>query len=230
MSGHSQPGRPAHLAHHFDSAKVQFETGKLGMWVFLASEILFFGGLFAAYGVFRGNHPDMFHYAQYFLDWKMGATNTVVLITSSFTAAMSVRYAQTNNKKALVGTLSATLLLAGVFMVIKYLEYTHKIQGGVVWGAAFNPTPEIIAALPPAAAGLAMPPNTGIFFAIYFCMTGLHGIHVVIGMGLYAWLIRRAQRGDFNEQYFAPVDTVALYWHLVDLIWIFLFPLLYLIG
>ena len=222
--------RPAHLAHHFDSPKVQFETGKLGMWVFLASEILFFGGLFAAYGVFRGNNPDMFHYGQYFLDWKMGATNTVVLITSSLTAAWSVRCAQTNNKKGLVTTLTLTLLLAGVFMVVKYLEYTHKIHGGVVWGAAFAPTANILAELPPAAASLPIPENMGRFFSIYYCMTGLHGIHVLIGMGMYVWLIKRASRGDFGDQYFAPVDAVALYWHLVDLIWIFLFPLLYLIG
>ena len=214
----------------YTSPQQQFDTGKLGIWLFLASEVLFFGGLFAIYAVYRGNHPDMFHMGQYFLNWKMGATNTVILISSSLTAAWSVRCAQLGQKRGLMLTLLLTLAFAGGFMTVKYFEYSHKIHGGVVWGATFNPTHELLAELPEAARAQPMPDNMGVFFSIYFCMTGLHGIHVLVGMGLYVWLLRRAARGDFGPSYFAPVDVVALYWHLVDAIWIFLFPLLYLIG
>jgi cytochrome c oxidase subunit 3 len=222
--------RPAHLAMHFDTSKNQFETGKLGMWLFLASEVLFFGGLFAAYAVFRANNPEMFHYGQFFLDWRLGGLNTVVLITSSLTAAWSVRCAQTNNRSGLKLTLILTLLLASVFLVVKYFEYSHKIAGGVVWGEGYAPTAEILSELPQHVRDLPVPQFMGRFFSVYYLMTGLHGIHVLIGIGLYGWLLRRAARGDFSSQNFLAVDSVALYWHLVDLIWIFLFPLFYLID
>lgn len=222
--------RPPHLAMHFDSARVQFETGKLGIWLFLGSEILFFGGLFAAYAVYRGNHPDMFAYGQYFLDWRLGGLNTLVLIGSSLSAAWSVRCAQLNNKRGLVLTLTLTLVLACCFMLVKYFEYSHKLHGGVLWGAAFAPTDAFMAELPAEIRGLPVPEHMGVFFSIYYFMTGLHGVHVLVGIGLYIWLLVRARRGDFSGEYYAPVDTVALYWHLVDMIWIYLFPLLYLIG
>mgnify|MGYP001611843470 CR=1 FL=1 len=218
------------LVDHFDDLHTQQETAKLGMWLFLASEILFFGGLFAAYAVYRGNHPEMFRYGQHFLDWRMGAINTVVLIGSSLSAAWSVRAAQRNDQRGLVATLVITLALAGVFLVVKYLEYNHKLHGGVFWGAGFAPTAALLASLPAHAPALPVPANLGTFFSIYYAMTGLHGVHVLVGMGLYGWLLGRARRGDFSADYFAPVDVVALYWHLVDMIWIFLFPLLYLIG
>jgi len=220
----------AFLQFQFDTAAQQLDTVKLGVWLFLASEILFFGGLFVAYAVYRGNHPDMFYYGQFFLDWRMGALNTLVLIGSSLSAAWSVRAAQLNQQKTLQTTLIITVLLACVFMVVKYLEYSHKIAGGVVWGDAFAPTLEMLAELPPAAQALPVPGHMGRFFAIYYAMTGLHGIHVLVGIGMYFWLLRRTRRGDFGPGYFGPVEGVALYWHLVDMIWIFLFPLLYLIG
>jgi cytochrome c oxidase subunit 3 len=222
--------RSRFFASHFDSMSAQFETAKLGMWLFLASEILFFSALFAAYGVYRGNHPDMFHYGQYFLDWRLGATNTAVLVGSSLAAAWSVRCAQLNQRRGLLLSLTLTLLLAATFMTIKYFEYSHKLHGGVHWGRGFAPTAEFMESLPPAVAALPVPPNMGIFFSLYFVMTGLHGIHVLVGMGLYVWLLVRARRGDFGPDYYGPVDVVALYWHIVDMIWIFLFPLLYLIG
>lgn len=224
-------GEPrAFLQPHFETMGAQHEAAKLGLWLFLASEVLFFTGLFVAYGVYRANHQDLFAYAQHFLDWRMGALNTVVLVSSSLAAAWSVRAAQLGDRRTLLVTLGLTLLLAGAFMAVKYLEYSHKIAHGVVWGAACRPDAEILATLPEALRGAAVPERLGTFFAIYYLMTGLHGIHVLVGMGLYGWLLVRARRGDFGPGYYAPVDAVALYWHLVDVIWIFLFPLFYLIG
>jgi cytochrome c oxidase subunit 3 len=159
----------------------------------------------------------------------MGALNTVVLVGSSVSAAWSVRCAQLGQRRGLRLSLLLTLLLAGVFLVVKYFEYSHKLHNGIAWGAACKPSAEILASLPPALQALPVPKDLGTFFSIYYLMTGLHGIHVVVGMGLYVWLIARAGRGDFAPGYYVPVDAVALYWHLVDMIWIFLFPLLYLI-
>jgi cytochrome c oxidase subunit 3 len=209
--------------------EAQLATSKLGLWLFLATELLFFSGLFTAYGVYRANHLELFRYAGHLLDWRMGALNTGVLILSSLSAAWSVRCAQLGDRRGLRLTLLGTLLLAGVFLVVKYFEYSHKLHHGIAWGASCKPDATILAALPPALAALPVPPRLGTFFSIYFLMTGLHGIHVLIGMGLYVWLLRRTGRGDFTPGYFVPVDMVALYWHLVDIIWIFLFPLLYLI-
>ena len=221
------PGR--FLAHHFPSMAAQLDTSKLGIWLFLGSEVLFFSGLFTAYAVYRANHYALFHYAHHFLDWRMGALNTVVLVTSSLSAAWSVRAAQLGQRRVLNATLLLTLALAGMFLVVKYLEYSHKLHHGIAWGAACRPSEEILATLPPAVRALPVPKDLGTFFSIYYLMTGLHGIHVLVGMGLYVWLIGRARRGDFGPGYYVPVDGVALYWHLVDLIWIFLFPLFYII-
>ncbi len=222
------PGASPFLQGHFRSMGEQLDTAKLGVWLFLAQELLFFGGLFVAYAVFRANHPDAFFYAHHFLDWRMGALNTTVLLGSSLSAAWSVRAAQLGDQATLKRSLLLTLLLAGVFLVVKYFEYSHKLHHGVFWGAAYHPSEEMLASLPAALRHAAPPANLGTFFSIYFLMTGLHGVHVLIGMGLYVWLIRRAGRGDFGPGYYVPVDGVALYWHLVDLIWIFLFPLFYL--
>jgi cytochrome c oxidase subunit 3 len=220
--------RPPFLAVHFGSMEAQLDTARLGLWLFLASEVLFFGGLFTAYAVFRANHPDLFHYAHHFLDWRLGALNTVVLISSSLSAAWSVRCAQLGDRRGLRLTLLLTLLLAATFMVVKFFEYRHKLHHGVGWGAAYHPSPEILETLPAALRAVAPPAHLGTFFSVYFLITGLHGIHVLVGMGLYLWLLRRASLGHFDPGYWVPVDMVALYWHLVDLIWIFLFPLFYL--
>ncbi len=223
------PSSPRFLQPHFESLGSQLDASKLGIWLFLGSEVLFFGGLFTAYGVYRANHRALFDYAHHFLDFRLGALNTVVLIGSSLSAAWSVRCAQLGRRRGLVATLLTTLALAAVFMTVKYLEYSHKLHNGVGWGASCHPSQEILAALPPAVRALPVPARLGTFFSIYYLMTGLHGIHVLVGMGLYVWLTRRALRGDFGPGYYAPVDVVALYWHLVDMIWIFLFPLFYLI-
>jgi len=347
-SSHADGGHahPAHLAHHFETTGQQFDTGKLGMWAFLATEILMFGGLFCAYGVYRGNHPEVFIYAHHYLDKTLGGINTVVLIASSLTMAWGVRCAQLGQQRGLRVCLILTLLGGFGFMGIKTIEYskkwnTHKwvgvgnlyhpgFSGGADGATAHSqdatpggeseqsggatpgseaeqsggaapdahtsdktadgvephtPAPgttmaadidapaaagsrdapagiekSLIAAPAQGPAGVAppwrgnpdadahvvhyesghgamefsdLPPaeqqRVHIFFQIYFLMTGLHGIHVLVGMGLISFLVFKAFAGAFGPGYFTPVDIIGLYWHLVDLIWIFLFPLLYLI-
>jgi cytochrome c oxidase subunit 3 len=237
--GHGHGHNP-HLAHHFDSPDQQYNAMKLGMWLFLATEILFFGGLFCAYAVYRANHPEIFVYAHQFLDKKLGAINTAVLIFSSLTMAWGVRNAQLGQRRALLVNLILTLVCAFGFLGIKYAEYTAKFQHGLYWGADYKPTPEVLkeaqehalehshGRLTPEQAAY-QPQNVQIFFSIYFCMTGLHAIHVLIGMACITWLIVGASQARYGPQWFTPVDLIGLYWHLVDLIWIYLFPLLYLI-
>jgi cytochrome c oxidase subunit 3 len=255
-TGHSSgaaQGSPAvrFLAHHFGDQSQQFDAGKLGMWLFLVQEILFFSGLFCAYAIYRSNHPEIFAYADHFLDRKMGAINTCVLIFSSFTIAWAVRAVQVNQPKLAVLLLGITFLCACGFLGIKYVEYHHKWKDGLLWGHHYAPAAEALAHAQPhhpmAAVGEdaefvhptgpqvesdtpgVAPKNVHIFFGIYFAMTGLHGLHVLIGMGIIIWMMVRTWRGDFNSEYFGPIEFTGLYWHLVDLVWIYLFPLLYLI-
>jgi cytochrome c oxidase subunit 3 len=226
-----QGSHDPHVAHHFESAEQQYDSAKLGMWVFLVTEILFFSGLFCVYAVYRSLHPEVFLYAHQWLDKGLGALNTVVLIVSSFTMAWAVRNAQLGQKKALILNLTFTLLCAATFMGIKAKEYSQKFEHGTTWGESFNPHEDAFGETHDGGEIRKedMPRNTQMFFSIYFALTGLHGIHVLVGMGLIIWLLVRAAKGTFGPRYFTPVDTVGLYWHLVDLIWIFLFPLLYLI-
>ena len=221
MSTHSpSPGRLSpdfDVAHHFDTADQQFESARMGIWLFLVTEILFFGGLFCAFFIYRNWYFSSFVEAHHHLDKVMGAVNTTVLIFSSLTMALAVRSAQTNDKMKTVGFLALTIACAFAFLVVKYFEYTHKIHDGLLPGIHF------------AGKGFTSP-HPGTFFAVYFMMTGIHGLHVVIGIGLILWILLRAQRGDFSSRYYAPVEGVGLYWHLVDLVWIYLFPLLYLVG
>jgi cytochrome c oxidase subunit 3 len=278
--GHGH-GEYPFLAHHFDTPEHQFDSGKLGIWLFLTTEILFFGGLFCAYAIYRSLHPEVFEYAHYYLDTTWGAVNTCVLIISSLTAAWAVRNAQLGQQKALVINIIVTILCAFAFMGVKYVEYSHKFHEGTLWASQFKPEHEAwelesyqakhgpgvphgehaaaegsaapapvaapsAAAVPaehaapvgaPAVAAHKLghgefnqrPAHVGRFFSIYFCMTGLHGIHVLGGIIVWLWLLARALKGEFGPKYFGPIDYAALYWHLVDLIWIYLFPLLYLI-
>jgi cytochrome c oxidase subunit 3 len=209
--------RDFHVAHHFDKADTQFDAGRMGIWLFLVTEILFFGGLFCAFAVFRSWYYPDFVEAHHHLDKVMGATNTVVLICSSFTMALGVRSAQEGKKERTTAMLALTILFACIFLVIKYFEYSHKFHEGLLPGQWFH------------AEGFKTA-HAGIFFAVYFMMTGVHGLHILIGIGLIAWVLMRNQRGEFGSRYYAPVEGVGLYWHLVDLVWIYLFPLLYLIG
>jgi cytochrome c oxidase subunit III len=318
-------GHNPHLAHHFDTMEQQYDSAKLGMWVFLATEILMFGGLFCAYAIYRGNHPEVFQYAHQALNTTLGATNTAILLASSLTMAWGVRCSQLNQQKGLVLCLILTLLGGFGFLGIKYVEYSSKYSHGM-WVGPHNAffgtakdssaTPGVpghefdltlkfdkghgdaaahgdghahgpVAAVPveqakepvneipeaeklisrsvipvPARSPEGLSPNylaaatptfspmsqyevhthvgwddlkeadrrsVYIFFQIYYCMTGLHGLHVLIGMALITWVLIRSIKGEFSSKFFTPVDLVGLYWHLVDLIWIFLFPLLYLI-
>lgn len=206
-----------HLQHHFVDSDQQFNSSKMGMWVFLVTEILTFGGLFAAYIVYRAWYPELYLEASMELDAFWGTVNTAVLIGSSLTIAMAIRSAQLNQIKGLIINLWITIGLALTFMVIKYFEYAEKFEKGILPGAYYSYD------------GIEHE-KANIFFSIYYMMTGLHGIHVVIGIGLMLWLLKKAKEKTFHSGYYTPVEITGLFWHLVDVIWIFLFPLLYLID
>ncbi len=205
------------VPHHFRSADEAFQSSKLGMWLFLVTEILLFGGLFVAYTIYRAMYPELFHEAAHELNRTLGAINTIVLITSSFTMAMAVNKTQLNDSNRANQYLLITLFCAALFMIIKYIEYSHKFHEGLLPGANFT------------FEGL-QHPKAPLFFSLYFMMTGLHGLHVMVGMGLITWCLIRSNKGHFSSAYYTPVEMTGIYWHLVDLIWIYLFPLLYLIG
>ena len=209
----------AHVAHHFKDATQQYLSGKEGIWLFMLTEILMFGAIFVAYAIYHHAYPEMFAEGAKSLDWKMGFVNTLVLIFSSFTMAISISYIQRNEQKKAVIALATTVLCGAIFMVIKYFEYTHKFHLGLFPGKFLD-----------VAKVGAEHANLGLYFGFYYCMTGLHGIHVLLGMGLIIWCLIRTMRGDFHGQYWIVVEGVGIFWHIVDLIWIFLFPLLYLVG
>ncbi len=319
MSETASPHEDPHLAHHFASVEQQYDASKLGMWIFLVSEVLFFSGLFVAYAVYRSTHPEVFVYAHQFLSATLGGFNTLVLLCSSLSMAWAVRCAQLGQRKRLLCSLIATLGFAGVFMGVKAVEYSSKWSEGLLWAGAFAPkppdesfmfaiitlsTPAVIAfsagvvawllsrmrrrnentsqiflggrsatwsamliatsiafliGVGGATAFILLTPHdaetqestrwsaehhdvnspgheseapqlAGVFFSISFAMTGVHAVHILAGMGVIAWVTLRASRGEFGPQNFVLVDNVGLYWHLVDLVWIYLFPLLYLIN
>lgn len=224
---------PHTVAHHFDTPVQEFQSAKLGFWLFLATEILLFGGLFAAYFYFHEAYPETFRLGGRQLDWKLGALNTTVLLVSSWTMAMGVRSAQTSQKQKTLLYCGLTVLGAAIFMVVKFFEYKAKTEHGLfVFTEMFNgydPGTGQLAWFKDYHGVMAGVPHGHLFFAIYVTMTGIHGLHVLIGAGLILWVMKGAAKGRFHAGYFLPVDLVGLYWHLVDLIWIFLFPLLYLV-
>jgi cytochrome c oxidase subunit 3 len=213
--GH-QDHHPA-LAHHFDSLGQQKEASTLGMWVFLATEVLFFGGLFTAYAVYRAWYPDAFAVASHELDIVLGTTNTAVLITSSLTMALSVHAAQLGQRKTLMTLLVVTMVLGTVFLGIKGVEYYEKFVEHHIPGPSFQFEAEYFR-------------HAQIFFSLYFVMTGLHAIHMIVGLGIMTWMLVWAWNGTITAEYYSPIEISGLYWHFVDIIWIFLFPLLYLVG
>lgn len=213
---------PPHLEHHFVSSEQQFDSAKLGMWVFLITEILLFSGMFVAYAVYKQFNPATFEAASATLDRVLGTVNTIVLLASSLTVALAIHYIQQDKVKECVYNLLATLGLAGVFMVVKYFEYTDKFDHGVFPGGFFEPHGTGYEQL----ATMEAAPQ---FFSIYFVMTGIHGIHVLGGMIVIGWISWMAWRGRFSSEWYTPVELTGLYWHLVDIIWIFLFPMLYLV-
>ena len=209
--------RPAPLAHHFDDYDQQRESATLGMWLFLAQEVMFFGGLFLAYTVYRWKYPAWFALGSNQLDIPLGLVNTIVLIGSSLTMVLAVRAAQLGKARQIAGWIGATMALGTAFLVVKGFEYHHKWVHHLIPGAGFH----IEGTTDPAAQT---------FFVLYFCMTGLHALHMIVGLGLLAFLVPKALRGDFSAENHNWVEGVGLYWHFVDVIWIFLFPLLYLLG
>jgi cytochrome c oxidase subunit III len=242
----------ADLAHHFDSYEQQQKSASLGVWVFLVTEIMFFGGLFTAYILFRSKYPEAFIAGSHQLDITLGTINTAVLIFSSLTMAMAVRSAQLGRRKAIVGFLIATIVLGSTFLGIKATEYHHKWVEHLIPGEGFHleeaqlPTHHgkpITSDLPTGIVGesradapLPTAPRSDVqahaqlFFFLYFGMTGLHAFHMIIGVGLLVWLIGPSWKGKFNADNHNYVEGIGLYWHFVDIVWIFLFPLLYLVG
>jgi len=231
-------GHEAHpsLQHHFDTLEQQKEASTLGMWLFLVTEIMFFGGLFTTYIVYRGKYPAEFMAASSTLDWKLGALNTAVLILSSLTMALAIWAAQLNRRKLVVAFLIATMALGTTFLVVKYFEYRDKFKHHHVPGAEFvwseghhaEGTQGPQSEAPPLQDKFAK--HVQIFFSLYFIMTGLHGVHMICGIGVLAALLVPSWKGRYNSAYHNPLECTGLYWHFVDIVWIFLFPLLYLLG
>jgi cytochrome c oxidase subunit 3 len=215
-------GRPRNLQHHFADMEQQNDSGTFGMWVFLVTEIMFFGGIFAAYAIYRSMYLPAFEFGSRLLDVKLGTVNTAVLIGSSLTMVLAVHAAQTGKRKALIFYLLLTMALGMVFLGIKSYEYYTKWEHFLVPGLRFAPTE----ALP---SGVTVQ-NLELFFCFYFFMTALHALHMIIGFGIMTVLVVMSWRGRFSPEYYAPIEVSGLYWHFVDIIWIFLFPLLYLIG
>ncbi len=210
---HARPG----LAHHFDSYEQQKESATLGMWTFLVTEILFFGGLFAAYSLYRSLYPEAFRAASHTLDIRLGAFNTAVLIGSSLTMALAVRGGQTGNRKVVFGMLLATLVLGSTFLGVKAIEYAEKFHHHHVPGPSFHFEGND-------------PVHAQLFFSLYFMMTGLHALHMVVGAVILVFMLKPAWQGAWTPVNYNFLEGFGLYWHFVDLVWIFLFPLLYLIG
>ena len=225
---HAPDGHDGHdhhkgLAHHFETYDQQRESSSLGMWLFLVTEIMFFGGMFLVYTLYRGQNPTAFAAGSHELDIKLGVINTAILIGSSLTMALAVRAGQLGKSKAIVGFLVATIVLGGAFLGIKSVEYSHKFHEHVVPGENFAFTGE----------GKFVGVDEGgveMFFSIYFAMTGTHALHMVIGIVIMLFMLLPAWRGKWDENNHNFVEGFGLYWHFVDIVWIFLFPLLYLLG
>lgn len=206
------------LQEQFDTEAQQKDASTLGMWIFLITEVMFFGGMFTAYTVYRRAYSDAFAVASSSLNVTIGAINTAVLLVSSFTMVMAVRAAQLGQRRTLVLFLVLTLILGGVFLGVKAYEWNEKFEQHHVPGPSFHLD------------GVPQQGHAQLFFSLYFAMTGLHALHMVVGVGILSWLIWMAYKGRFTAEYNTPVDIAGLYWHFVDIIWIFLFPLLYLID
>jgi len=205
------------VAEHFAEVGQQREALTLGMWVFLVTEVMFFGGLFTGYAVYRATFPQSFAEASRHLDMWLGGINTCLLITSSLFMALAVHDAQSDRRRALTRNLLVTAALGAGFLLIKFVEYGHKIDEGLFPGTSFEFDGTDVAA-------------AQLFFGLYFVMTGMHALHMIIGIGGLIVLAVPAARGRFAGRRFMTVEIFGLYWHFVDLVWIFLFPLLYLIG
>jgi cytochrome c oxidase subunit 3 len=206
------------LREQFDTAAQQKDASTLGMWVFLITEIMFFGGMFMMYTVYRSVYPHIFGLASSTLNEAVGAVNTAVLLCSSFTMVLAVRAGQLGKRRAVMLFLVLTIILGLVFLGIKGFEWTEKFHEHHVPGPSFH------------LEGTPMQGQAQLFFSLYFAMTGLHALHMVIGCGIMLFLLLETWRAKYSAEYYTPIDVGGLYWHFVDIIWIFLFPLLYLID
>lgn len=216
MSAPNTPiAREGELSHQFDDLQQQKECSDLGMWAFLITEVLFFGGLFMAYSLYRWQYPQVFIDGSKMMDMRLGGLNTFVLLTSSLTMVFAVHAGKLGRRQETIKWLIVTMLLGLVFVVVKAFEYHHKWAEHLIPGRTFDPS---------------LPPQMQIFFSIYFAMTGLHALHMIIGVGLLSVITWMTSRGKFSDTYSNPIEVAGLYWHFVDIVWIFLFPLLYLIG
>ena len=213
--------RTGELYGQFQTMEQQKDSATLGMWIFLSTEVLFFGGMFLTYTINRHTYPDVFAAASTTLSLKLGTINTLVLIASSFTMAMSVWCAEVGKKKWLPVCLILTLILGVVFLGIKGVEYHDKYVEHHIPGLPFQFEP---------GSDVATNAHAQLFFSLYFGMTGLHALHMVVGVGLLCWLLKQSIRGRFTPEYNTPVENIGLYWHFVDIVWIYLYPLLYLID
>jgi cytochrome c oxidase subunit 3 len=216
MSKHQPVGA---LAHQFDDLEQQHRADELGMWLFLSTEVLFFGGLFLAYGVYRAQDEIAFAAASGKLDVALGAINTAVLLGSSLTMALAVVAAESAQQRRLVGLLAATIVLGVAFLGVKGYEYYTKYEHGLM----------PLLGLPFEYDGPA-PQQARLFFNLYFLMTGVHALHMVVGLVVLSVLLTAAARGRLLGEFASPVHITGLYWHFVDIVWVFLFPLLYLVG
>jgi cytochrome c oxidase subunit 3 len=221
-----QQHNPA-LRHHFADMQQQRQAASLGMWLFLATEIMFFGGLFCAYLVYRYKYFNEFAAGGQTLDIRLGAINTAVLLLSSLTVVLAVHAAQTGKRKRLVGYLLLTIVLGLVFLGIKAVEYADKFEHHHVPGYNFHFETEAEVGHGKIAVD---PSHASLFFSLYFAMTGMHALHMIVGVGVFAFLAWFSWRGHYSPQYYTPIENGGLYWHFVDIIWIYLFPLLYLIS
>jgi cytochrome c oxidase subunit 3 len=223
ITGHEE--HHPRLQHHFYSMDQQLEASTLGMWVFLVTEVMFFGGLFMAYILYRYWYPDAWAAASNHLNVVMGAANTLVLICSSLTMAMAVRSAQIGSIRGQIGYLIGTIIFGTTFLVVKYFEYAEKFEHHLVPGPNFAGVTDHIHAT-----HQVVGPPEQLFFSLYFIMTGIHAAHMVVGIGIMFFILVLAIRRRFGPDYYGPVEVSGLYWHFVDIVWIFLFPLLYLLG
>ena len=214
--GHGGHHHPA-LQHHFESLEQQLEASTLGMWLFLVTEVMFFGGMICAYMLYRIWYPVAWAEGSNELNIVMGGTNTAVLIVSSLTMALAVRSAQTGNRKATMGFLVVTMLLGLTFLVIKFFEYKEKFELHHVPGPYFHYEGPLSG-------------EVQIFFSLYFALTGVHALHMIIGFCLLSVILWMAYRDRFSPEWYTPIELAGLYWHFVDIVWIFLFPLLYLVD
>jgi len=217
MSSSDAHAENPYLAHHFEDIEQQNYAARLGMWLFLGTEVLLFAGLFLGYTVYRHFYHDAFHHCSRALNVYMGMLNTFVLITSSLSVALAYWCVKVGRIRLALWMLALTIAFAAVFLVVKYFEYSHKFHVGELPGKWFTN------------AELMKYPGANLYFTIYFLTTGLHAFHVIVGMSVLLWVTKGIWKGRYTPEYYVPVELGALYWHLVDLVWIFLFPLLYLI-